>query len=138
MRNLILFAAASVSFMLCTASSCEKGKPAAECPPNTICTMMFASVGTKITDNNGAAVTLSEAYTVRKSNSEVLRYEYNNDEGFYTVVDDSYQKSLANQTDTFLFVGKKDGKIIVEEPFTISADCCHVNKISGKSEIIIP
>lgn len=138
MKNLILLTVAAVSFMLCTASSCEKGKKTAECPPNTICTMMFASIGTKVTDNKGTPVTFSEAYTLRKSNNELLTYEQNNKEGFYVIVDDSYQKSLANQTDTFLFVGKQGGQTIVEEPFIISADCCHVNKISGKSEIIIP
>lgn len=138
MKSIKVLLGSIISFLFFTAGSCEKKQQNSECPPNTSCTMMFASIGTKITDNKGEPVKFTEVYTLRKSNGEILTYHHNAIEGFYLVVDDSYQKSLANQTETFRLIGKKDGKAVMDELFVISADCCHVNKLSGKSEIIIP
>jgi hypothetical protein len=137
MKMQLSFIALIASLPFLTAGSCEQKKQEAECSPNTICTMMFASVNTSVKDNNGVLADLDESYSVRKSNGEILRYDQEGGAGEFKILDDSYQKDLANKTDTFQFVGKKNGHIVVDELFVIKADCCHVSKVSGKSEIIL-
>jgi hypothetical protein len=63
--------------------------------------------------------------------------EQNMHEGKYNVLDDSYQKVLANSTESFRFVGFKNGVKLVDEQYSIGADCCHVSKQSGKSVIVV-
>jgi len=128
----------ALCYIILTSGACAKKQERTDCPPNTPCTMMFASVSVNITDEKGEPVTFSEIYTLRKSTGEILTYMHPAIEHSYIVVDDSYQKNLVNQTDTFQLIGKKDGEIIMNEPFVINADCCHINKLSGKSEIILP
>ena len=117
-------------------TSCNKGHDhnARNCD-DVICTMMFAAVSTEVQDANGNKVTLDEAYTIRTSTGEKITYK--NSEGYYTVLDESYLKQLQNATDKFQFVGIKDGVKLVDEVFTISADCCHVSKVEGKNIITI-
>jgi len=98
--------------------------------------MMFASVTVQVQTNEGLPVVLDQTYTIRKSNNERIEPEQHMDTGWYTVLDDSYQKRMPNTRDSFLFVGIKDGKEIISETFLISADCCHVQKESGP-EIIV-
>lgn len=103
-----------------------------------MCTLMFTTITLQIKDEAGRPVKLDDAYTVRVETGEKIRSTSQGmGEGYYVVLDDSYQKKLAKTTANFKFIGIKNGKEVVNEPFTISADCCHVAKQSGKEEIII-
>lgn len=120
------------------AGSCNKEEKKRKCDPNMACTMMFASVSITVKTSNGIPAELDEVYTLRKSTSELLKYSQpGNATGTYTVLDDSYQKELQNKQEEFHFVGKKNGKVMVEEPYVLSADCCHVSKVSGNDELVI-
>jgi len=137
MKNSVIFLLL-FSFPFLTSSSCEKKKEKdRECPPNVICTMMYAMVNVTVKTSNDEPVELQKVKTVRKSTGEILTYN-SNAKGSYIVLDDSYVKSLQNQTDTFIFSGMLDGKEIVHEPFVIGADCCHVKKVSGRNAITLP
>lgn len=137
-KNISLYIAL-LSLPFLSASSCDKKDKNKTCGPNVMCTMLFASIGVAVNDVNGNTVTLDETETIRKSTGEVIKYDQSSAEpGNYWIITDSYVQSLQNQTDSFEFIGKKDGKIVVDEPFVISADCCHVDKVSGKEVIIIP
>lgn len=124
-RGLLLFMAP-----VFLAASCERGK----CPKNVVCTEVFSMVTVRVTDQQGVPVKLDEAYTTRSGKNETIRPEQHM-EGAYIVLDDSYLKNLQNDKDDFRFVGIKDGKKVIDEVFVIGADCCHVQKISGKEEI---
>lgn len=93
-------------------------------------------VQVKTSDN--VSVQLDEVYTIRTKNGEKITLSQSMAEGRYHVLDDSYQKRIANTTEAFRFVGKKSGQTIVDEPYLISADCCHVKKESGKDVITVP
>lgn len=112
------------------ATSCEHKK----CPENTICTEMFAMVTVKVIDQLGNSVHFDEVYTIRKSNNETIRITQSMD-GMLIVLDDSYQSKLKQDKDTFHIVGIKNGQKVLDEPYMISADCCHVSKVSGREEI---
>ncbi len=119
-------------------TSCKDPKDApGECG-DIACTMMFSMVTVQVKDNAGNPVILDEHHTVRESNGQHIMTEAHvPDSGTYTILDDNYVSTLKNKQEKFRFIGKKNGVEVINEPYTISADCCHVNKDSGKSEITI-
>lgn len=118
--------------------SCRDPKNApGECG-DIACTMMFAMVTVDVKDTSGNPVILDEHFTIRESNGQQIFNESQMpNAGTYTVLDDSYATTLRNRQETFRFIGKKNGVEVINEPYTISADCCHVNKESGKGQIIL-
>lgn len=139
MRTLLL----SIIAIICMSASCKKTGDSGTTPPNAdcdkvMCTMMFAMINIDVKDAAGAPVKLDEVYTLRVATGEKIKHENNGSEaGSYTVLDDGYMKSLMKQKADFRFVGVKDGKEVVNEPFEISADCCHVSKVSGRASIVV-
>lgn len=116
-------------------SSCNHKEAGSKgCPPDVVCTMMYAMITVAITDEAGKPVVLDEYYTLRPSVGDTLRPPQSM-EGTYVVLDDSYQKKLQQQQDEFFFVGYKDGRQVVNEPYTLGADCCHVKKLKGRDQI---
>lgn len=136
MRKAIIPALFAFSF-LSMAAKCSKDKKQAGNCDGVMCTAMFAMVNITVTDSVGNIVKLDDAYTLRLSNNSTIRTANNSTpDGSYTVLDDSYQKQLVNATDSFRFIGIKNGKQVVKETFVIGADCCHINKQSGKTEVV--
>lgn len=134
--------ATSVLFGVLGSSSCEKKRLKSisnDC--DVVCTNEFRSIFTTVVDTNGQTVELYSASTVRNSTQEVV-YSYQFDStvitnGIYTVMNDGYQKQLKNQVDTFTFTGITNDNRMVEGQFVISADCCHINKVSGQDTIVL-
>ncbi|MCF0075647.1 hypothetical protein LZD49_34565 [Dyadobacter sp. CY261] len=82
-------------------------------------------------------VPLADSYTVRLSNSDTIRNLGNSDlrSDNYIVLDDNYQPKLENQQDTFRFIGKRGGEVVVREDYVFKADRCHITKLSGKDTL---
>lgn len=139
MRTAIFAAILLLCYITTTSSSCHKhhhGKTECE---GVACTAMFAMINTKVVGADGKSVVLEDAYAQRKGNGDIYRSQqpmmwYDSS---YVVLDDGYLTKMQNQTDTFYFIGKKGGVEVVREPFAINADCCHVNKLSGKDVITV-
>lgn len=104
------------------------------CNDDEACTEDFRTV---IITVNGDP--LSDAYTIRKDTEEKLNFDHQNALGAeaYIVVDDTYVEEMKNQTLDFIFVGELNGSKVVEEEFTIRADECHVEYVSGKTDVEI-
>jgi hypothetical protein len=134
MKNLLFSLSLVTIGMTSMSTSCEKEKKACD---NAICTEVFMTVATQVVDNEGKPVVLDEVYTMRTNLGDRINIDQHMGEGHYIVLDDNYQPKLQNNSGEFTFVGKKDGKIVVEEPFTITADCCHIEKKSGKDVITL-
>jgi hypothetical protein len=116
------------------ASSCKRTS-GGTCGKDVACTMMFAMVTAEVNDPTMTAIPL-EVYTLRKSTGEKITHDQTTAQsGRYIVLDDGYQKKLQQATDTFVFVGTRSGAKVFEEQYVISADCCHINKVSGKDVI---
>jgi hypothetical protein len=120
-----------------TASKGDNKNPGNGCPEDVICTEMFAMVMVQISDINGTPARLDKVETIRKSTGEKINIEQQPMEGQYVVLDDSYVRKLQKQKDDFIFRGYKNNEMVVEETYTISADCCHINKESGAGELTI-
>jgi hypothetical protein len=134
MRSLLLLIAA----IICMSSSCEKKDDKGKCD-EVPCTQIFMMTMVDVKDNSGAKVVLDDHYTLRVSNGEKIRAtDQGNPDGGYVVLDDNYQSKLANKKEEFRFIGIKNGVEVVNEVYVFSADCCHIEKVSGKTEIVIP
>lgn len=96
------------------------------------CTSLFASVTIEV---NGAA--LDNYYTIRNSTGDTIRFSDSVFQNLYTVLNDNYQKILENKQETFKFIGIKSGVKVVDENFIISADKCHISKVSGVNSVTI-
>lgn len=133
MKKLLFFAAYIISL-----GSCIKETPPANNCEDVACTMMFAAVTVQVKDNSAQPVTLDEYYTVNISRGDTIRPINGTwGDGSYVVVDDNYVSKMYNQEYNFRFIGFVKGKPVVNEVYSISADCCHVNKKSGTGEIVI-
>ena len=53
----------------------------------------------------------------------------------YVVLTDSYQKNIQNSVENFVFHGLIGDSLVVNEPFVIKADMCHIDYVSGKTEV---
>ena len=100
-----------------------------------VCTEEFRTIGVNIT-----GVDLTAFYTVRTSTEDTIRLQkFGTDllSDFYPILDDSYLPKLENDQDTFVFYGFESGAITpkVEEQYVIKADQCHIELVSGKTEI---
>lgn len=128
----------SLATMVLSAASCDKRTDEVPDCSAVLCTMEFRSISVKVTDNNNAPVVLDDHYTENVSTGAIIRPENGTTVGTYVVYSDAGLKTLINQTATFRFVGMKNGNVVVDERYTISGDCCHINKVSGKDTIVIP
>lgn len=137
MKQLLLIALLLVSAPAFMGTSCKRVATNSDPCAGVMCTMMFAMITVQVTDADGIPAKLDEAYTVRNGNGAKITVEQHMTDGRYTVLDDSYQKELSNKTDDFRFVGIKNGIRVVDEPYTLGADCCHVRKENGRDTIIV-
>ncbi len=81
---------------------------------------------------------LDDVYTIRKATGDTLRfYQFpgDGDARIYTVMTDSLRPQLEKRTETFVFQGLSAGEIVVNEPFDITADRCHIQYVSGVQEV---
>jgi len=110
--------------------SCHLWGEAPDAP--RICTEEFRTITVTITGG-----TLDDFYTIRKSTEETIRYSKEDGltENYYPILDDSYQSKFANSQETFQFIGILNETIVVDEEYVIAADFCHINLVSGKTEI---
>ena len=97
-----------------------------------VCTSMFASVNIEV---DGGV--LDDYYTIRNSTGDTIRFTGGPFQNSYPVLDDNYQQMLENKQETFKFIGIKSGNKVVDENFVISADKCHISKVSGKTIVTI-
>ena len=106
-------------------TSCEQNDEVA-------CTAEFVTIAITV---NGDA--LDDYYTIREDTGDTLRIGRENvwGENVYPVLDDSYHAMLRNRTEPFRFQGVVAGAVVVDEPFVIKADECHVIYVSGKQEV---
>lgn len=117
-----------ILFLLTALSACENDLDSKQ----VYCTDDFRGISIRVSGEP-----LSDHYTVRLSDSDTIRRPKSAEPQtqWYTVLDDTYQRKLANKEDVFRFIGKRGDVIVVEEDYVIGADECHVYKVSGKDEI---
>lgn len=132
--------------VLVSAASCNAPKGTAQptaqscaCPKDLMCTEDFRFVTLTIVDKTGKPATLDRYETVRVSNSTILQRRDNTEmqPGTYVVASDGEKESISTCGEKFVFRGYRGGKKVIEESFTLRNDCCHVERQSGRTEIIL-
>lgn len=129
MRNLIIFA------FVIAVLGCREDK---NCK-NAICTAMFASITVQLKDTTNLNLSGVTTQTLLVSSGQAIHNQTEPDsfpEGSFTVVDDSDLKELGfNANQKVELKISKDGNLIKTVPYTITTDCCHVNKTDGPLEV---
>ncbi|MEP5613598.1 MAG: hypothetical protein ABJP45_15205 [Cyclobacteriaceae bacterium] len=98
-----------------------------------VCTEEFRTVGVTVTGGQ-----FDNFYTVRKTTNDTIRHNPiigGTLADFYPILDDNYQAQLANSEDTFTFHGFLANQLLLKEDYIIKADQCHIELVSGQTEI---
>lgn len=101
------------------------------------CKTDFIREGVVLLNADGDFIELDEAYTLDRSKNRMIKFKDFKFGDSYIVLDDSYKEKLKDHTMQFQFIGVRNGKKIFNEPYVFTADCCHIQKLSGKDTIII-
>ena len=100
------------------------------CLPDPIaCTEEFVIVSIQV---NGA--TLDDHYTIWHAKEDTFTLTSGID-NIYAVVDDSFQEQLEGKTEEFSFIGIINDTIVIDELYVVSANECHIERISGVIEV---
>lgn len=80
---------------------------------------------------------LDAFYTIRDCNADTIRYAYDSLMGHqtYVVLADNYQPEIRNKTEHFSFKGFINNSLVVDEPFVIKANDCHIEYVSGNTTV---
>lgn len=112
---------------------------------NAVCTMEFRTVMVTVSNSDGIKVPLdSISVTDLKNNEDITRqlepfeWEMAIEAGSYPLFGDENLQKYQNQSLEVLFQGFIAGTAVVNEEFTVGADCCHVGLIKGNTDIVIP
>ncbi|MBZ4188653.1 hypothetical protein [Niabella beijingensis] len=110
-------------------------------PADRMCTEEYRFLNVKLRSVSGETVKLDTFYT-RIVGSNVTFHANNTipdaGNGYYAVVTDGQLQLLPEQKNTELrFIGIKNDKTIVNEPYMVKNNGCHIEKISGKTEVVV-
>lgn len=127
----------SVTCLFLFLLSCKKSTdPCSTCPSNLACTNYYASATLKIQYANGADYILDSFKVIRKEDGRIVNVGASFTPGIYPVFNDGTIAFTDLCGEEFDFAGYKGGSEVVREPYVFSHDCCHMKKISGKTELI--
>jgi hypothetical protein len=109
------------------------------CPKDIMCTEDFRFITVTVVDKAGNPVELQRYETVRASSNAVLKRSDITEmqPGTYVVASDGEKESISTCGEKFLFRGYRGGKKVIEESFTLRNDCCHVERQSGQTQIVL-
>lgn len=106
------------------------------------CTKNLVSVGFELRDAAGQPVVLDSFVVTDRAGTPIpASYGWglvSETSGHYTVLTDSWVRGHEGLGAYFLAKGFRGGVKVFDESYKISADCCHISKMSGKDRIIVP
>ncbi len=98
-----------------------------------VCTEEFRTIGITV---NGDMLT--DHFTIRISNGDTIRpLDQGFEDDYYIILSDNFQPELADKQENFRFIGEISDIVVVNQLYVIKADQCHINKVSGESEITL-
>ena len=125
MKKLLLLVFSVITFSACDNSD------------DRICTEEFRMIIVSIRNNAHQPDALDSTYTVRQASGEKIRPEQTMGAGLYVVLDDNFQPTLKNKEEDFRFIGWKNNAVIVDQPYRIGADNCHIYKKTGADSLML-
>lgn len=144
MKNILLSCLLPAALL----TSCKKEKGDCGCvsPPipncdTVLCTADFRTLVVYLRDaGNQPAVmdsvqtTLTDGTRVQGGGNELGMPA----PGCYGVVSDNWVQGHQITATEMRFRAFSGGKIMVDTPFLIGADCCHISKVSGPDTLVVP
>ncbi|MEP4535360.1 MAG: hypothetical protein ABJ004_19850 [Cyclobacteriaceae bacterium] len=121
--------------------SCDDAGTPPDCSGNFACTEVFITIGVDIKNSSGQAVTLDSALVTNKKSEISYSPYFDNNPGFasyYGIANDGDLDEIDFDGTIFLLEGWIDSEKVVSEEFLIGKDCCHILKLDGPDEIMIP
>ncbi|HCX22857.1 MAG: hypothetical protein CMB80_29740 [Flammeovirgaceae bacterium] len=113
--------------------SCDSEK----CSKVSICTDSFESVDVQILDQNSNLVALDSTAT-HKSGTKIYSFnEIEEEMEFFEILNDSHRGLVKTSGSEVIFRAWKDGELVIEEPYIIGHDCCHIQYIDGARHLVL-
>lgn len=150
MNKLLLFNIVPFLFLVSgLLTGCAKNKTNNTCGVNCysveICTEVYMSFSVKVKNQDGSAYKLDSCITMRMEDHQILdmpkdHSSYNDSlnraNGFYLVFSDAFRNLTDQCGKEFHFIGYKNNIEVVNEKYIFNHDCCHIQFVSGKHEIV--
>lgn len=134
MKKPITYLTLFLLLFICVSCTGEEGKH------QIVCTELFASVNISFKDTQGNFIDVEDYKVLNARTNKVLSTEKENKDtslGQYLVVNDNNKAEFSTSGDVVLISGKHPlTKVVKQVELKISADDCHIKKISGPSEIV--
>lgn len=102
-----------------------------------VCTEEFRSITLEIVDINDNPVILDSFKTTREDTGEEIESGENFHQNFYPIINDNYQNEIAQKEINLKFTGFINNIEVLSTNYVVSADCCHIELISGKTKIVL-
>jgi hypothetical protein len=102
------------------------------------CTDLFATIGVNVVDATGRPVAGLEAISRFEDNGQELRLQQAGATvGFYVIVDDGQLPRISGDGEALRFdaIGPRGA---VAGQFLIGSDGCHVEKLDGPDDLVLP
>ncbi|MDG1803546.1 hypothetical protein [Flavicella sp.] len=106
-------------------------------PIDIVCTEEFRSITLEIIDINDNPVILDAFKIIREDTGEEIESSENFHQNFYTIINDNYQNEIAQKEINLKFTGFINNIEVLSTNYVVSADCCHIELISGKTKIVL-
>ena len=111
---------------------------------DVFCTHEFKTIVVSIKNSNSNPIALdSFEVIIIESGIDITRnvneteFEMMRQNGIYPLFGDENQQNYINSKILIKFKGIINNQVIANKNFTVGADCCHVNLISGNTNIIV-
>jgi hypothetical protein len=132
MKNLFLLVALSV--FMCVGCSDNKSTDCSE----VNCTKEFVTIPITVIYEDGSMVEL-DSYEVKEVETGIVRDVWDSVEEFHTCViaSDLDREDFYNKKVKLQLIGKIAGEVVVQEEYTVTADCCHVCLLEGNKTVTI-
>jgi len=102
-----------------------------------VCTEEFRSITLEIVDINDNPVILDAFKIIREDTGEEIESGENLHQNFYPIINDNYQNEIAQREINLKFTGFINNIEVLSTNYVVSADCCHIDLISGKTKIVL-
>jgi hypothetical protein len=118
--------------------ACKKNGNSSGSCSEAMCTADFRTVSVYLTDGSGPARTIDSIRVLGPDGQPTLGGgAIDPPLGYYPVAGDEWVLKHPKATLPFRFKAFSRGQTIVDTPYRIGTDCCHVYKISGPDTIRI-
>lgn len=104
---------------------------------DVVCTEEFRYITVEIVDSKNEPIVLDSYKIIRNDTDEDITHKEDMFQNSYPIINDSYQNEIANKKLSLTFTGVLNNQEVINEIYIVSADCCHIDLISGKTKIIL-